>query len=132
MTRAARFLTVAAAAVLSGAAVAGGLAAPSTAPPMHVTLVIAPAGHDESARPANFAVRAGGSVTLTLRNETRVFHTFTIPGLGISVLLRPLHTTSVTFVVPYGVYRWGCVICASGAHPHMHQMGGKMYAIINA
>ena len=71
-------------------------------------------------------------MTLTIRNHTKQFHTFTVRALGIAVLVRPLRSTSVTFVAPYGVYRWRCVICASHAHPHMHAMVGRMYAIINA
>jgi len=52
------------------------------------------------------------------------------------LLIRPARggsprTTSITFVAPYGVYSWECVLCASGAHGHMHAMHGMMYAIID-
>ena len=95
------------------------------------------AGSDETALPAAFAIRAGGTTTIVFRNHTQVFHTFTIRALGISVLVRParphgVRTTTVSFVAPYGVYEWRCVLCASSSHPHMHAMGGKVYAIVNA
>ncbi len=131
MTRALRLLACTAALAAGGAVAAAGAAAPAVAP-MHETIDITASGQDEAAMPSNFAVRAGGTVTLTFRNHTNAFHTFTIRALHISVLVRPSRSTSVTFVVPYGVYTWRCVICASGAHPHMHAMGGKMYAIVNA
>jgi nitrous oxide reductase len=98
---------------------------------MHVTIDITAAGTAENATPANFAVRSGGTVTLTFRNHTNLFHTFTVRALGISVLLRPMRATSVTFVAPYGVYVWRCVICSTAAHPRAHAMRGNMYAIVD-
>ena len=111
-------------------------AAPSHAP-LRVTVDIVAAGHDEVAMPANLAIRAGGMTTIVIRNHTKAFHTFTIRPLGISVLVRPatangVRATSVTFLAPFGTYEWRCVICASSAHPHMHVMQGKVYAIVNA
>ncbi len=116
---------------------AAALAAPTAvaSPPASMRLVIdirSTAGGDEAALPSNFAVRAGGTVTVVFRNHTRLFHTFTISRLGISRLIRPARTTKVTFVVPYGVYGWECLFCASRAHPNMHPMRGTMYAIVNA
>jgi len=120
-------------AVAATAVTAGGT---SAAAPMRITVNIFPAGHDEITQPANLAVRAGGTVEITFRNHTPLFHTFTIKALGISMLIKPAHDGSVTlttvsFVAPYGVYTWRCLLCASGAHPHMHAMGGKVYAIVN-
>ena len=122
---------VAAVAALGGAA-ATGLAATSPAQPMRLTIDIAAAGPDGVVVPGNFAVRSGGTVTLTFRNHTALFHTFTIRALGVSVLLRPNRSTSVTFVAPYGVYHWRCLICRTAAHPRSHAMRGLMYAIVNA
>lgn len=127
-----RLITAAVAVMAATGAAAAGTAATSPAQPMRVTVDITQAGADGTVVPANFAVRAGGTVTVTFRNHTALFHTFTIRGLGISVLLRPHRTTSVTFVASYGVYRWRCVICHTAAHPQSHRMDGKMYAIIAA
>ena len=125
-------VVVAAGTLVTGTTVA---ARPAVAP-MRVTVDISAAAHDGSILPSNFAVRAGGTVTLTFRNHTHLFHTFTIRKLGNSLLIRPAvgdspRLTSITFVAPYGVYRWACVLCASGAHHQMHAMRGTMYAIVN-
>jgi hypothetical protein len=123
-----------AAALVATAATAARVRAPSA---MVVTVDIYTAGHDEIAQPANLAIRAGGTTTIIVRNHTPLFHTFTIRALGISVLVRPAHgnvarSASVSFVAPYGVYEWRCMLCATPAHPHMHAMRGKVYAIVNA
>jgi plastocyanin len=133
-----RWLQVLAVAVLATLA----FSATSTARPrvpgaMRLTININAAGMNEAALPANIAVRAGGTVTVVFRNHTQLFHTFTIRGLGLSRLIQPARgghatTTRVTFVAPYGVYTWRCLLCASSAHPHTHWMGGKVYAIIAA
>ena len=104
---------------------------------MRVTVDIVAAGGNEIAQPANLAIRAGGTTTIVFRNHTHAFHTFTIRALGISVLVRPAHghgvrSTSVSFVAPYGTYKWQCLICATPAHPKTHAMLGKVYAIVNA
>jgi plastocyanin len=125
--------TAAIAAILAGTLLAP--TATSAAPPavMRVTIDIRSIGHgDEAATPANIAVRAGGTVTITFRNHTRLFHTFTVSRLGMSILLPPRRSTSVTFVASYGVYKWHCLLCATKAHPHVHAMRGSVYAIINA
>ena len=121
----------AAVAVVAAVAAAAWTAAPAAARPMHVVVVISTHGADETASPANFAIRSGGTVTVTIRNTTRLFHTFTIRALGISVLVHPLRSTSVTFVAPKGIYEWRCVLCSSSAHPRTHAMRGKVFAIIN-
>lgn len=91
------------------------------------------AGHGaELVLPENIAVRAGGEVTVALRNHTREFHTFTIRALHVSVIVPPLKTASATFVAPYGVYSWTCLFCGTPQHPHDGPMGGKVYAIVNA
>lgn len=105
---------------------------------MHLTMNIRPLGADETTLPANIAVRAGGTVTITFRNYTHRAHTFTIRALGIAALIRPARegenvaVSHVTFVAPYGVYTWRCLFCATSMHPGTHSMHGKMYAIINA
>lgn len=127
------FVTVIGLALVTAAVTAGGTRA---AAPMRMTVDIFTAGHDESAQPANLAVRAGGTVEITFRNHTQLSHTFTIKALGISVLIRPargegVRMTTVSFVAPYGVYDWQCMFCATGVHSHMHAMRGKVYAIVN-
>lgn len=126
-----RLLAATAAVLVAGAIAAASAAAPGPAGAMRVTLDIRSAGGDGVAAPANFAIRSGGTTTLTVRNHTAVFHTFTVGALGITLLVPPHRSASTTFVAPYGVYHWRCVLCPSGAHPHMHHMGGRMYAIVN-
>lgn len=132
MSTSLRLAAAVATAAAAGSIVTAGAAAPAASPPMRIPIVIGTAGHDGIATPENFAVRAGGSVVLAVRNDTSLFHTFTIPELGISALIAPHRTTAVRLVAPYGVYRWHCVLCPSGAHPHAHPMHGTMYAIIDA
>lgn len=74
----------------------------------------------------------------TFTNDTADFHTFTIPGLGVSALIPPAHagipskpTLAFTARTAYGVYAWTCVICKSGAHGSQHMMSGHVYAIVN-
>jgi hypothetical protein len=137
MSRSLRLLAVAlavAVALVTAAATAARARAPG---PMVVTVDIYLSGHDEIAQPANLAIRTGGATTIIVRNHTPLFHTFTIRALGISLLVRPAHgnvtrSASVTFVAPYGTYEWKCLLCATSAHPHMHAMRGKVYAIVNA
>ena len=128
------FLAVAVAALASASAV---VARSQATAPMQVTIDIRAAGAVEAASPANIAVRAGGRVTVTIRNHTTLFHTFTIRALGLSAIVRPAsHGTpgvaKLTFVAPYGVYTWRCLLCSTPAHPHMHAMKGTVYAIVNA
>jgi plastocyanin len=117
-------------------AAAATAASTRAAAPMRITVNIFAAGNDESTLPENLAVRAGGTVHITFRNHTHMFHTFTIRSLKISVLIPPargngVRTASVSFVAPYGVYEWQCMLCATATHPHTHAMRGKLYAIVN-
>ena len=131
MTRSVRLFATVAVVLAAGAVATATAAAPAPAT-MRVTLDIVAAGHDGVAEPANFAVRAGGTVSLTVRNHTGLFHTFTIRALGITLLVPPHRSVKTTFVAPYGVYNWRCVVCGTSGHPQMHRMGGRMYAIVNA
>lgn len=105
---------------------------------MQLTMSVYPAGTDEQTLPENIAVRAGGTVTITFRNYTRRFHTFTIRALDLTALLRPARSakspsvTRLTFIAPYGVYTWRCLFCATHVHPGTHPMQGKVYAIVTA
>ncbi len=109
-------------------------ASSSTRPVQRLTITIALG--DQVALPANFAIRPGARVVVTFRNHTHAFHTFTIRALGISVLIAPAKgdapgITKTSFEIPaYGVYSWRCVLCAAGAHSRMHEMSGKIYAIV--
>lgn len=128
------FLAVAVAALAGASAV---VARSQATAPMQVTIDIRSAGAIEVASPANIAVRAGGKVTVTIRNHTTLFHTFTIRALGLSAIVHPAsHGTpgvaQVTFVAAYGVYTWRCMLCSTAAHPSMHAMKGSVYAIVNA
>lgn len=88
-------------------------------------------------REANFALAPGVPVRLAVTNFTNEFHTFTIPGLKVSALIRPSvgqapTTTVVTFTAhAAGAFRWHCVICPSGAHGPRHVMAGTAYVIID-
>jgi nitrous oxide reductase len=131
MTRTVRLFAATAVVLVGGSVAAATAAAPASSAPMHVTFNILSVGIESVASPTNFAVRSGGTVQLTVRNHTSFFHTFTVPALEITLLVPPHQSATTTFVAPYGVYSWRCVICSTGSHPHMHHMGGKMYAIVN-
>jgi hypothetical protein len=136
MSRQLRLLVPAAVLVVALVATATTAARARGPGPMRVTVDVFSAGQDEIVQPASFAIRAGGVTTVVFRNHTRAFHTFTVRALGISVLVWPapkhgVRSTSVTFIAPFGVYEWRCLICATPAHPHMHAMRGKVYAIVN-
>ena len=103
-----------------------------------LTIVIHPQGPRlKHAVPSNFAVEPGVPLRLTFVNHTANMHTFTIPKLGISVLIRPgsestPRVTRVTLKVnQYGVFSWYCVFCVK-AHPDGVPMWGTVYAIIGA
>jgi hypothetical protein len=71
--------------------------------------------HD-AALPANFSVRAGARVTVTLTNYDTP-HTFTAPGLGVNAVMpggtaNAPTVTKVTFTAPKtpGPYMWHCSI----------------------
>jgi hypothetical protein len=131
-----RLLLLAAAAVLAALAftTTAGSQRPRVPGTMHLTMTIYPVAGDEQTLPGNIAVRAGGEVTITFRNYTHMFHTFTVHALGVSALIRPAVGTkpgvsSVTFLAPYGVYTWRCLFCATHVHPDTRVMAGKVYAI---
>lgn len=91
---------------------------------------ILPTKGSEHVALANFAVRPGVPVTLTVRNYTREAHTFTAPALGLDVKIAPGSAaaptvTRFTFVAPYGVFAWRCTDCPG-------DMQGKVYAIAGA
>ena len=85
----------------------------------------------------NFALAAGVPVRITVTNFTHEFHTFTIPGLNVSALIRPSvghtpRTTVVTFTAhSSGQFGWHCVICPSGSHGRRHDMSGTLYLIVD-
>lgn len=105
----------------------------------HVQLTIVGTATDEQVSPSmgNLAIAAGVPVRVTVTNFTDEYHTFTIPGLHVSALIRPAQgqtptKTTFTFTASKtGKYAWHCVFCASGAHGHPHSMGGTVYAIID-
>lgn len=85
----------------------------------------------------NIALAPGVPVRLTVRNYTRQFHTFTIPGLHLNRLIPPARgqaasTTLITFTTrKWGAFAWHCLICPSGMHGHAHQMGGTLYLVVD-
>lgn len=85
----------------------------------------------------NVALAAGVRVRVTITNFTRQFHTFTVPGLHVSVLIRPANghgprTTVATFTPrQMGVFAWHCAICPSGIHGRHHAMAGMLYVIVD-
>lgn len=101
-----------------------------------VTISVYPVKGGEFVSPMNLAVRPGQPIAITFRNYTAEFHTFTVPGLGISAIVLPGSTASprVTrlrvVASKSGVFQWYCVLCKAGAHDG-HEMGGKLYAIID-
>ena len=79
-------------------------------------LDILPTKDSEHVATANFAVRPGVPVTLTIHNYTREAHTFTAPSLGLNVKIKPGSPTApsvtrFTLVAPYGVIAWRCTDC---------------------
>lgn len=85
-----------------------------------------------------FAIRPTVAVRLTIVNYTHEFHTFTIPGLGVSAMIRPAaghspRTTTVTFTAArFGTFAWYCVLCERGVHGAHHAMRGKVFAVIGS
>jgi hypothetical protein len=84
----------------------------------------------------NVALAPELPVRLTVTNTTHEFHTFTLPGLGISRLILPAgehgaRKTTFTFTLDtWGPVAWYCVICPSGKHGGSHKMGGTLYVIV--
>lgn len=91
---------------------------------------------DRVAEP-NLALAPGVAVQITVVNRTHEFHTFTIPGLGVSELIRPAHgstpgRTTVAFTPKHGgVFAWHCAICPSGKHGRSHTMDGALYVFVD-
>lgn len=86
----------------------------------------------------DFAIAPQSRVRITFTNSTANFHTFSIPGLGVSTVIPPAHgslpsvtTFAFTARTGYGVLTWYCVICKSGAHGPQHTMSGHVYAIVD-
>jgi nitrous oxide reductase len=138
MTRLApRLLLVFSALALAGlAALCGPALGARAAPPVqHVTIHLVPSVDGREVVPEpSFAIMPGAPVTVTFLNTSREFHTFTVPRLGVNVLIRPgspghPRATSVTFTAQsFGVFRWYCEFCP--AVHHEGAMTGKVYAIV--
>src|SRR5271169_5559886 len=112
---------------LVGAASAAA-AAPGRSPNVQNVGITILAG-DRIADP-NIALAPEVPVRITVTNFTRQFHTFTAPGLGLSVLILPArgHTaTKTTFsFTPHqgGSFAWHCTICPTDMHGMPHTMSG--------
>lgn len=84
----------------------------------------------------NLALAPGVPVQLAVTNYTHEFHSFTVPALGLSVLVLPAHghsptTTTVSFTSwSAGPLRWHCAICPSGMHGRRHEMSGTLYLVV--
>ncbi len=138
MGRAAALLAaLAALAVATSTVGASGAAATSRRASATVTLLIYAAQHGrEAVVSPNFAVEPGVPVTVRFVNYTREWHTFTVPGLNVGAMIAPRQgvaprVTLVRFTASkFGVFDWYCVLCRAGVHRGVHQMGGKVYAII--
>ena len=97
---------------------------------VQTTLDIYPTKTGEHVPTANFAVRPGVPVILTIRNYTRETHTFSSRALGLDFTIargspsRP-SVTRFTFVAPYGIYAWRCTDCPG-------DMQGTIYAFVGA
>ena len=133
-------------AVLSSAAAAapssqGTSGATTTRHVQEYTISITPSANprlESKVEGPDFAIAPQSLVRITFTNSTANFHTFTIPGLGVSAVIPPAHrgipsTTTLAFTArtAYGVYEWHCIICKSGAHGPQHSMSGHVYAIID-
>ena len=85
---------------------------------------------------SHFAVEPGLPVHVTFTNYTGKFHTFTVPGLRVSALIRPAHgntptTTTVTFTAhEYGAFSWACLLCPGEEAGNGMAMRGKIYAMM--
>jgi heme/copper-type cytochrome/quinol oxidase subunit 2 len=85
----------------------------------------------------NIALAPGVPVEMTVTNETREMHTFTVRGLGVRELILPAYgrlptKTRFTFTPDRrGTFHWHCVICPSGLHGHPHAMKGVLYLIVD-
>ncbi len=126
-------ILVVAGAIVAAALVAAAWAAPAARSRAQAVSITLRAG-DRVDEP-NVALAPGVPVRVTVTNETREFHTFTVPGLGVSELVRPAGAhaatrTTFTFTANrWGAFAWHCLVCPSDAHGRPHAMGGTLYAI---
>lgn len=132
-----------AAAAAASAAVASGHARAPTAHPAHaqqLALVVRSAGHGgEQVSPSggNIAIAPGVPVRVTITNYTHMYHTFTVPGLHVGVMVTPGRAnapskTTFTFTAwESGTFKWFCAFCDHGGPGHRDHMGGSVYAVID-
>jgi heme/copper-type cytochrome/quinol oxidase subunit 2 len=123
-------------------AIAAGWAAatPARHQPQTVAISIFPgdtAAVDSRTSVRNIAVAPGVQVRITITNFTPEFHTFSIPGLKVSTIVKPGSTkhpsrTVLTFTPhKWGSFAWYCAICHAGMHGAVHSMGGRLYVIVD-
>ena len=130
-----KIVATAASVVLALIAVTSVVAAPARSHEQSIKVTIMAGDHLYTG--GNFALAPGVPIRVSVTNYTREFHTFTVPALGISELIRPAranaaNTTTFTFTAHnWGAFAWHCQICPSGIHGRMHQMGGTLYVIVN-
>jgi hypothetical protein len=83
--------------------------------------------------PADFSVRSGAKVTVTVTNYDGGPHTFTSPAMGVNAIipgggsLTSPHTMTFTFTAPKtaGKYQWWCAVpCDPWAMAHNGYMRG--------
>ena len=102
-----------------------------------ISLLPGGGGFDDRAVQSNIAIAPGVPVEFTVTNYTNEAHTFTVPGLRVSVLIpaaRNYVPRKVSFRLisyEFGTYSWYCVLCESGVHGMRHDMSGVLYAFID-
>ena len=130
-----KILAAATSVVIALVAAASVVAAPSRSHVQNIHITIMRG--DYLSTGGNYALAPGVPVRVTVTNFTREFHTFTVPGLGVSQLVGPANgpdpsTTTFTFTAhTWGALPWHCLICPSGMHGRQHQMSGVLYIIVN-
>jgi plastocyanin len=133
-------------AVASLLPVSAAAAAPRAQAVGHVTLVVksdtehAKKGPDgawhDAFLPAAITAKAGSKVTVTIRNYDTAAHSFSVPKLGLSVMLpggsasKP-HDTTFTFTPPRkGTFTWICAMnCDPFAMTHIGYMRGHITVV---
>ncbi|HUY30782.1 MAG TPA: cupredoxin domain-containing protein [Acidimicrobiales bacterium] len=80
---------------------------------------------------ALFTATAGERVTIVVRNEDAMPHTFTSPGLGLNVSIGPGGTTTFAFVAKSaGTYPFDCAVpCGSWVMSHTGYMQGDVKVV---
>ncbi|MHB8317635.1 MAG: cupredoxin domain-containing protein [Acidimicrobiales bacterium] len=78
-----------------------------------------------------FSVTAGQSVKVVVKNEDSGPHTFTSPGLGLSVFIGPQTTKTFTFTPKVaGTFAWRCEIpCGPWVMGHAGYMEGDVEVV---